>query len=46
MPLSYSTHAFNLQPQGPAAAAKANKGGIVPKEDDLEEVEAEAEDDE
>ena len=26
---------------GPAAAAKKNKGGVVPKEDDLDEVEEE-----
>jgi hypothetical protein len=31
---------------GPAATAKKNKGGVVPKEDDLEEVEAVVEDDE
>ena len=31
---------------GPAAAAKKNVGGAVPKEDDLEEVEADKDDDE
>lgn len=28
---------------GPAAAAQKNKGGVVPKEDDLDEVEEEVE---